>query len=51
VGHELDAEDVSMVPCGNTSVEGEWFGEIDRVIIPDIEVGIIGSGSELIATP
>jgi hypothetical protein len=46
VGHELDGEDVGMVASAHARVEGEGFREISWIVIPDIQIGVIGARGE-----
>jgi len=46
VGHELDGEDVGMVASADTGIEGERLRLVVGVVLPDVEVGIVGAGSE-----
>lgn len=38
------------MPGGNTGVEGKGIWKAGRIVVPDIEIGIIGARSEQVAT-
>lgn len=41
MGHELDGEDVGPVAGGNTGVEGKGVWEAGRIVVPDVEIGVV----------
>ena len=43
VGHEFDAEDICMMTGSNASIEGEIFSTIDRVVVPNVQICVIGA--------
>ena len=46
MGHKLDREDVGMMAGANARIECEGLRLVGRVVLPNVEVGIIGAGSE-----
>jgi hypothetical protein len=46
VGHEFDGEDIGMMTSVHARVERERFGYVCRVVLPYVEVGIIGARGE-----
>lgn len=48
--HELDAEYICMVARRNASIESERLGQIGRIVVPDIQTGVIRAGRQLLAT-
>ena len=41
VGHEFDRKYVSTMASGNTAIEGKGVWKAGRIVVPDIEMGII----------
>jgi hypothetical protein len=50
VGHELDGEDVGMMPSAHARVQSKGSRKVGRVILPDVEIGIVGTRGEQVAT-
>ena len=46
VWHKLDGEDVCMVTCADTGVQGEGFGQAAWIVTPDVELCVIRPGSQ-----
>jgi hypothetical protein len=44
--HELDGEDVGMVTGADTCVQREGLRGSVGIVVPDVQVGVIGAGSE-----
>ena len=50
MGHELDRKDISMMTGAHARVQGKWLCQAGGIVVPDVEIGIVGARSEEVAT-
>ena len=50
MGHEFHGEDIGSVSGTDAGLEGERLVSVVRIVFPDIQVGVVGSGRKKTST-